>query len=245
MDARSTAGPLSAEAQARARSLEAANGAPVAPARGRVIAQTYATLGASLLLTALTTAFVMRDPALLGGVAEHYWWYFGGSLVLLFLMRPSSVSVSTRLPLFGAFSAVLGAAIAPFCAVVEARTPGVLAQAAALTGTAVAALTVAGVVFRARTAGWRQFLFTGLIVLVVASVLAMFTGGASSATETWLAAAGVLVFSGYLVYDTGRLVDTYWRAPGAYLHCAVSLYLDILNLFLNIASLLSGGRSRR
>ena len=245
MDARFTAGPLSAEAQARARSLEAANGVTVAPARGRVIAQTYATLGASLLLTALTTAFVMRDPALLAGVASHYLWYVGGALVLLFMMRPSSVAASTRLPLFGAFSVVEGAALAPLCAVLEAKSPGVLVQAATLTGTAVAALTVAGVVFRSRTAAWGQFLFTGLIVLVVASLLAMFSGGASSATGTWLSAVGVFLFSGYLVYDTGRLVDTYWRAPGAYVHCAVALYLDVLNLFLNIASLLSGGRSRR
>ncbi len=243
MDARYTADALSAEA--RARSLDAANGSTVAPARGRVIAQTYATLGASLLVTATTTAIVMRDPALLAGVASHILWYFLGSLVLLFMMRPSSVPASTRLPLFGAYSVVLGAAIAPFCAVVEARSPGVLAQAATLTGTAVAALTVAGVVFRSRTAAWGQFLFTGLIVLIVASLLATFSGGASAATETWLSAAGVFVFSGYLVYDTGRLVDTYWRAPGAYLHCAISLYLDVLNLFLNIASLLSGGRSRR
>jgi FtsH-binding integral membrane protein len=243
MDARYTAGALSAEA--RARSLEAANGVTVAPARGRVIAQTYATLGASLLLTALTTGVVMRDPALLAGVARHFWWYVGGSFVLLFMMRPSSVRASTRLPLFGAFSVVEGAAIAPLCAVLEARTPGVLGQAAILTGTAVAALTVAGVVFRNRTAAWGQFLFTGVIVLLVASLLAAFSGGAGSTTMTWLSAAGVFIFSGYLVYDTGRLVDTYWRAPGAYVHCAVALYLDVLNLFLYVAQLLSGSRSDR
>ena len=243
MDARSTAGVLSAEA--RARSLDAANGVTVAPARGRVIAQTYATLGASLALTALTTALVMRDPALLAGVARNFWWYVGGSFVLLFLMRPSSVRASTRLPLFGAFSVVEGAAIAPLCYALEVRAPGVLGQAAILTGTAVAALTVAGVVFRSRTAAWGQFLFAGVIVLIVASLLAMFTGGASAATSTWLAAAGVFVFSGYIVYDTGRLVDTYWRAPGAYVHCAVALYLDVLNLFLSIAQLLAGGRSDR
>jgi FtsH-binding integral membrane protein len=243
MDARFTAGTLSAEA--RARSLDAANGASVAPARGRVIAQTYATLGASLLVTAVTTAVVMRDPALLAGVARHFWWYVGGSLVLLFLMRPTSIRTSARLPLFGAFSVVQGAAIAPLCAVLEARTPGVLGQAAILTGTAVAALSVAGVLFRSRTAAWGQFLFTGVIVLIVASLLAALTGGASSTTSTWLSAAGVFVFAGYLVYDTGRLVDTYWRAPGAYIHCAIALYLDVLNLFLNIAQLLSGGRSRR
>ena len=243
MDGQFTAGSLSAEA--RARSLEAANGVTVAPARGRVIAQTYATLGASLLVTALTTGIVMRDPALLAGVARHFWWYVGGSLVLLFLMRPTSMRASTRLPLFGAFSVVEGAAIAPLCAVLEARTPGVLGQAAILTGTAVAALSVAGVVFRNRTAAWGQFLFTGIIVLIVASLLAAFTGGASSTTSTWLSAAGVFVFAGYLVYDTGRLVDTYWRAPGAYIHCAIALYLDVLNLFLNIAQLLSGRSSRR
>ena len=82
-------------------------------------------------------------------------------------------------------------------------------------------------------------------MLIVASLLTAFTGGAASAASTWISAAGVFIFAGYVVYDTGRLVDTYWRAPGAYLHCAVALYLDILNLFLAVLQLLSGRSSRR
>jgi modulator of FtsH protease len=243
MDARSTAGTLSAEA--RARSLDAANGATVSPARGRVIAQTYATLGASLLLTALTTAFVMRDAALLEGVGRHFTWYLVGTLVLMLAMRFAASSASARLALFGAFSVTEGAVLAPVCVALEARSPGVVGQAALLTGTAVAALTLAGVLFRNRTAAWGQFLFSGLLVFLVTSLITAFTGGATSTAATWISAVGVLIFSGYIVYDTGRLVDTYWRVPGAYIHCAVSLYLNILNLFLNIASLLSGRSSRR
>lgn len=243
MDARSPVRELTAAA--RARSLEAANGATAAPARGRVVAQTYATLGASLALTAATTWFVLRDPGMLAGVAQNFWWWVGGSFLLLVLLMPAAIPATTRLPLFGAFSIVEGATIAPLCALLEARSPGVLGQAALLTGTAVAALTVAGVVFRQRTAAWGQFLFTGIVVLVVASLLTTVVGGPTAAARTWISAVGVFLFSGYLVYDTGRLVDRNWRMPGAYVVCAVSLYLDILNLFLHVAQLLSGRGARR
>ena len=85
---------------------------------------------------------------------------------------------------------------------------------------------------------WGGFLFVGLIVLILTSVLNLFFGSASG--YTWIAGIGVLLFSGLLVFDTWRMRNLY--GPDDYVIAAVSIYLDLLNMFLFILSLLSGNR---
>jgi modulator of FtsH protease len=46
----------------------------------------------------------------------------------------------------------------------------------------------------------------------------------------------VLVFSGYILYDTSRILHS---GETNYIMATISLYLDILNLFLNLLQLLS------
>ena len=53
---------------------------------------------------------------------------------------------------------------------------------------------------------------------------------------------GVLLFAGLLVFDTWRLRNVY--GPDDYVPAAVNIYLDLLNMFLFIISLLGGGRKR-
>jgi FtsH-binding integral membrane protein len=66
----------------------------------------------------------------------------------------------------------------------------------------------------------------------------MFFGSASG--YTWIAGIGVLLFSGLLVFDTWRMRNVF--GPDDYVIAAVSIYLDLLNMFLFILSLLSGNR---
>jgi FtsH-binding integral membrane protein len=62
----------------------------------------------------------------------------------------------------------------------------------------------------------------------------------STAGYTWIAAIGVLLFAGLLVFDTSRLRNVF--GPDDYVIAAVRIYLDLLNMFVFIVSLLSGGR---
>merc|ERR1712173_154627 len=51
---------------------------------------------------------------------------------------------------------------------------------------------------------------------------------------------GVILFIGFIVFDTSRLMSKF-ADPDEYILFAVSLYLDILNLFLFILQLLGAG----
>lgn len=56
------------------------------------------------------------------------------------------------------------------------------------------------------------------------------------------AIGGTLLFSGYVVYDT-YLINRR-LSPDEYIMGAISLYLDFINLFLNILRLLSNMQDR-
>lgn len=54
-------------------------------------------------------------------------------------------------------------------------------------------------------------------------------------------AMGSIVFSGYIVYDTHNLIKRF--TYDEYIWATVTLYLDILNLFLSILRMLRQGDS--
>lgn len=60
-----------------------------------------------------------------------------------------------------------------------------------------------------------------------------------SATEAIYGAMGAIIFSGYIVYDTDNLIKRF--TYDEYIWASVTLYLDILNLFLTILRMLRQG----
>ena len=75
------------------------------------------------------------------------------------------------------------------------------------------------------------FLFAGLIVVILASIAAMFV----PAMQAGVSAVAALLFSGFILYDTSRLVR---GEETNYVMAAVSMYLNVLNLFLSVLQLL-------
>ena len=75
------------------------------------------------------------------------------------------------------------------------------------------------------------FLFAGLIVVLLASIAAIFI----PAMHAGVSAVAALLFSGFILYDTSRLVR---GEEDNYVMAAVSMYLNVLNLFLSLLQLL-------
>src|SRR5919199_2488126 len=123
----------------------------------------------------------------------------------------------------------------------EQRQPGIIAQTGLLTGSTFAVLTGYAFVSRRDFSAWGGFLTVGLWVLIGTMLLNLFFH--SAAAQLWLAAVGVLIFSGLLVFDTWRIRNVY--GPDDYVAAAVTIYLDLLNMFVFILSLPSGGGRRR
>ena len=75
------------------------------------------------------------------------------------------------------------------------------------------------------------FLFAGLIVVLLASIAAMFI----PAMQAGVSAVAALLFSGFILFDSSRLIR---GEEDNYVMAACSMYLNVLNLFLAILQLL-------
>uniref|UniRef100_A0A8D0CD43 Transmembrane BAX inhibitor motif containing 4 n=1 Tax=Salvator merianae TaxID=96440 RepID=A0A8D0CD43_SALMN len=77
-------------------------------------------------------------------------------------------------------------------------------------------------------------LFAFLWILLLSSFLRLFFY--SEVVELVFAAAGALLFCGFIIYDTHLLMRK--LSPEEYILAAINLYLDIINLFLHLLRLL-------
>ncbi|KAG2282413.1 hypothetical protein Bca52824_053633 [Brassica carinata] len=116
-------------------------------------------------------------------------------------------------------------------------TGKVILESAILTTVVVLSLTV--YTFWAAKRGYDfnflgPFLFGALIVLVVFAMIQVFfpLGRTSVMIYGFLAS---VIFCGYIVYDTDNLIKRY--TYDEYIWAAVSLYLDIINLFLSLLTI--------
>lgn len=121
----------------------------------------------------------------------------------------------------------------------------ILAEAFLLTAITSLGLAVYAWTTKRSFARLGDYLFFGLLLLIVASLVTIFFH--STFFVLLIAIAGVAIFSGYVLYYVQRakyMADTLPNAIGI----TVSLFITVLNLFLyilEILSILQGGRNRR
>ena len=82
-----------------------------------------------------------------------------------------------------------------------------------------------------------QFMFIGLIAIVIASIVNIFIG--SSVMATVISALAIIIFLGLTAYDTQRIremisVDT---SDAVEISGALSMYMNFINLFINLLQL--------
>lgn len=83
---------------------------------------------------------------------------------------------------------------------------------------------------------WGSYLYIGLWGLVMTGFIGMFFPH-SSGFELAYSAIGCLIFSGYILYDTSAILLRH--SVDEYIMASISLYLDVINLFLNILRILN------
>jgi modulator of FtsH protease len=77
------------------------------------------------------------------------------------------------------------------------------------------------------------FIFTGLMVAVVAMIANIFLQ--IPALSLAISSAVILIMSGFILFDTSRIMNGGERN---YIMATVSLYLSIFNIFIHLLSLL-------
>ncbi|MFL5608882.1 MAG: Bax inhibitor-1 family protein [Gemmatimonadaceae bacterium] len=208
--------------------------------RATLVRRTYGLVFISVIVTAIGVAFGMTQPAVMTAVQQHPIITLIAMFAPLWMAMRAHRDYPRNLILTLLFTFVEGVWLAPFIYMAETRSPGIAGQAAVLTLSTFGVLSAYAVFSRRDFSAWGSFFIMGLWVLIATSLLNIFFPTALG--TLWIAAATVAVFSGLLVFDTWRLVRSGQYGPDDYVPAAVSIYLDLLNLFIAILSLLGGRR---
>jgi len=209
--------------------------------RAVLVRRTYGVVFLGVLVTMAGAAFTMTQPALLEQSAKHpfiTFLIFFGTLILAQRSHhafPQNIAI-TLLATF-----VAGVMIAPILYYYNRTQPGIVGQAAVLTFMTFGVLSLYAMFSRRDFSAWGGFFMVGVIVLIVTGLLNWYFKNETA--SLWLAAGTVFIFGGLLVFDTWRLLRTNRYGPNDYVLAAVSIYVDLLNIFLAILRLLGGRRS--
>ncbi|WAR61895.1 hypothetical protein PtB15_12B587 [Puccinia triticina] len=157
------------------------------------------------------------------------------SMLVLFAKRHSSPANLILLGLFTVLEAMgLGAAVAFVNTVI-------VLEALVLTGLVFIGLTMYTLQSKRDFSGMAPYLGTALMVMIFSSFLTLFFP-LSRTMDAVYAGFGTLVFSAYIVFDTQMICKH--LSPDDWVVACVSLYLDAVNLFINIVRILSDLQER-
>jgi hypothetical protein len=203
---------------------------------GAFLSKVYGWMFVGLLITAVIAFVVASSPALIETLILNrllFWGLLFAQLGLVFYLsaRVDKVAPATAAGLFVLYSAFVGVTSSVIFLV---YTGASISQTFIITAGMFGATAVFGTVTKRSLAGMGQFLFMGLIGLIIAMIVGFFWH--SDALQFVISVVGVLVFTGLTAWDAQRLKQLAVALPdgrvGAYAVVgALSLYLDFINLF--------------
>jgi uncharacterized protein len=162
-------------------------------------------------------------------------------LILVATSGANSLSPAALQGLYWGITALQGVGLA---ALLQAYTGVSVTRVFFITAAAFGALSLWGYTARKSLSGWGAFLLMGLVGLIIASLVNLFL--ASSAVQFAITLIGLVIFAGLTARDTQRLKEEYVaglahdgdQALTSQVLGALSLYLNFINLFQLLLSLL-------
>jgi len=207
----------------------------------------YGWMFAGLAITALVAYSVAQSPSAVVAIARNPFAYWGLMIAQLGIVIALSalvekLSAGMAALLFIAYSALTGVT---FSFILLAYTGASIATTFLVCGGMFGALALYGTTTARSLAGWGQFLFMGLVGVVLASFVGIFWQ--NDMFQFVLGFIGVIVFTGLTAYDAQRLkqmaLATSAGQVGSYaIVGALALYLDFINLFLMLLRFLGNRR---
>jgi modulator of FtsH protease len=196
----------------------------------KVLRNTYMLLAMTLTFSAVTASIAMAldfGPMLGLGLSIL-------ALVLVFVVIKTADSAAGLFWVF-AFTGVMGASIGPMLNRYAGMPngPEIIMQAFAATALIFFSLSAYTLTSKKDFSFMGNFLFVGLIMVVVAGIANIFFQ--IPALQLSISAVVVLLMSGFILFDTSRIVQ---GGETNYIRATVGLYLNVFNLFTALLQLL-------
>jgi FtsH-binding integral membrane protein len=206
-------------------------------AMGRV----YGHMSLAVITSMIVSYFVGTTPALLEffftGIMK--WIVIFAPLVAIFaiaFLMEKVGKAGAQLMLHG-FAALMGLSFATIFAVYQMGS-----IVSAFMGSAIlfGVMSFYGYFTKRDLTSVGQFMFVGLIAIIIASIVNIFIG--SSVFATVISALAIIIFLGLTAYDTQKIrEEVSVETDGvAEVRGALTLYMDFINLFLNLLQIFGG-----
>lgn len=193
-----------------------------------------AITGAVAYLTYITGLMFAMGPlmwvAIFAPLGMILYWSFAGR----------NWSFESTRTFYYVFTAVMGISMSTIFAVYTAIS---IAQVFFITAATFASASLYGYTTKKDLSSWGSFLIVGLIGIILASIVNIFLQ--SSALEFAVSIIGVIIFTGLTAYDTQMAKSIFVRnqlsaeeTAKFAIQMAISLYLNFINLFQMLLSLL-------
>ena len=211
------------------------------------IRSVYNWMAIGLALTGFVAFFVSNSQTMMRLIFGNQIIFFGliiGELALVFTIsaRVQKMRASTATSLFVLYAALNGATLS---AIFLIYTRSSITSTFFICAATFVVSSIYGMATKRDLTSMGQFMFMGLIGIVIASVVNLFIR--SSGVSLIVSYIGVIVFVGLTAYDTQKLKTMALSQPdgldggtirkGAILG-ALTLYLDFINLFLMLLRIL-------
>jgi FtsH-binding integral membrane protein len=195
-------------------------------------------MSVAVIVSMIVSYFVGSTPELLA-------FFFTGAMKWIVIFSPLAAILAfafaaqhfnkSQLQLFlYAFAALMGLSFATIFAVF---TMGSIVSAFMSAGVLFAVMSGYGYFTKQSLDSMGKFMFVGLIAIIIASIVNVFIG--STVMQMVISALAIIIFLGLTAYDTQKIremvsVDT---SPAVEVSGALTLYMDFINLFLNLLQL--------
>ncbi len=203
-------------------------------AMGRV----YANMALAVLTSMIVSGLVASSPAAMA-------FFFTGAMKWVVIFLPlvailiagfalDRMSRSTLQLFLHGFAALMGLSFATIFVVYNLGSiVSAFMSAAVLFGT----MSFYGYFTKKDLTSIGQFMFVGLIAIIIASVINIFIG--STVMQMVISAIAVIVFLGLTAYDTQKIREmvSYENDGRMEVWGALTLYLDFINIFLSLLQL--------
>ncbi|KAA8916238.1 hypothetical protein TRICI_001606 [Trichomonascus ciferrii] len=206
------------------------------PIRQAFIRKVYSILTVQLLVTAAVGTVISMNPGVKNWALSHIWAFYVSMFGAMGFMIGAFIkqrSYPTNLIFLGGFTLLESYAVGTVSSLYDTR---IVLQAVALTFVIFLGVSIFAIQTRYDLTGWAGYLNIALWGLIGFGLVAIFVPFGSK-VELIYSSIGALVFTGYILVDTQLILKKFH--PEDEVAAAVSLYLDIINLFLNILRILN------
>ncbi|MBM7635612.1 Bax inhibitor-1/YccA family protein [Streptococcus saliviloxodontae] len=209
----------------------------------RFFSKVYSLVGMGIGLSAFVSLLMLYvfPQNLIAIMTGGSWIYYGAILLELALvfMASSAAAKNTpaALPLFLTYSALNGFTLS---FIIVRYAQATVFQAFLSSALLFAVMAILGAVTKKDLSSLRKAMIAALLGIMIASLVNFFLG--SGFISYLVSIISVLIFSGLIAYDNQQIKNVYYQTGGNVgdgwaISMALSLYLDFINLFLNLLRL--------